>query len=121
MSATMSSSILNLTNLMQRVDDDHELLAELFFIFKTVFPAHLERLSGAIDRNETAQVESESHALKGMLLNLSAPRAAAAASVLEQMGRDRQSNGMKQAFAELQAEIEALLLQINRYPIDSQT
>ena len=94
---------------------------ELFFIFKTVFPAHLERLSGAIDRNETAQVESESHALKGMLLNLSAPRAAAAASVLEQMGRDRQSDGMKQAFSELQAEVEALLAQINRYPIDSQT
>jgi HPt (histidine-containing phosphotransfer) domain-containing protein len=121
MSAIMSSSILNLTDLMQRVDDDHELLTELFFIFKTVFPAHLERLSQAIATNESSQVESESHALKGMLLNLSAPRAAAAASALEQMGRGRESDGMKQAFVELQAEVEALLAQINRYPIDSQS
>ena len=69
----MSSAILNMTDLMHRVDDDRELLAELFFIFKTVFPAHLERLSDAVARNENKQVESESHALKGMLLNLSAP------------------------------------------------
>lgn len=120
MSATMSSSILNLTDLMQRVDDDRELLAELFFIFKTVFPAHLERLNAAIGRNETAQVESESHALKGMLLNLSAPRAAAAASALEQMGRDYHTDGLKPAFAELQAEVQALLSQINKYAIAAQ-
>jgi HPt (histidine-containing phosphotransfer) domain-containing protein len=120
MPATMSSSILNLTDLLQRVDDDRELLAELFFIFKTVFPAHIERLSGAIDRNEAGEVESESHALKGMLLNLSAPRAAAAASALEQMGRGRESDGMNHGFAELQAEVDALLAEINRYPIEPQ-
>lgn len=118
MSTTTSSSILNITDLMQRVDDDRELLAELFFIFKTVFPAHLERLSDAIARNESRQVETESHALKGMLLNLSAPRAAAAAGALERMGRDRQSDGMEQAFAELRAEIEALVSQINEYAIN---
>jgi hypothetical protein len=38
MSATMSSSILNMTDLMHRVDDDRELLAELFFISKRYFP-----------------------------------------------------------------------------------
>jgi HPt (histidine-containing phosphotransfer) domain-containing protein len=121
MSTTMSSSILNMTDLMHRVDDDRELLAELFFIFKTVFPAHLERLSDAVTRNENKQVESESHALRGMLLNLSAPRAAAAASALEQMGRERESRGMAQAFAELQAEVAALLSQINGYAVDPQS
>jgi HPt (histidine-containing phosphotransfer) domain-containing protein len=121
MGTTMSSSILNMTDLMHRVDGDRELLAELFFIFKTTFPAHLERLSDAVARNENKQVESESHALKGMLLNLSAPRAAAAASALEQMGRERQSRGMAQALAELQAEVEALLSQINGYDVDPQS
>lgn len=120
MSTTMASSILNITDLMQRVDDDRELLAELFFIFKTVFPAHLERLSDAIARNDSRQVETESHALKGMLLNLSAPRAAAAAGALEQMGRDQLSDGLEEAFAALQSEVDALLSQINRYPIDPQ-
>ena len=120
MTTTMASSILNMTDLMQRVDDDHELLAELFFIFKTVFPDHLERLTAAIAGNDSRQVETESHALKGMLLNLSAPRAAAAAAALEQMGRDRLRDGMTPAFAALQSEVDALLSQIDRYPIDPQ-
>lgn len=120
MSTTMASSILNITDLMQRVDDDHELLTELFFIFKTVFPAHLERLTAAIAGNDSRHVETESHALKGMLSNLSAPRASAAAGALEQMGRDRHCEGMKPAFAALQSEVDALLSQINRYPIDPQ-
>jgi HPt (histidine-containing phosphotransfer) domain-containing protein len=117
----MASSILNLTDLMQRVDDDRELLAELFFIFKTVFPSHLERLSDAIDRNESRQVETESHALKGMLLNLSAPCAAAAAGALEKMGLDRQSDKMKSALAVLQSEVEALLSQIDEYDVEPQS
>ena len=66
-------------------------------------------------------MESESHALKGMLLNLSARRSAAAASVLERMGREPQSRGMAPAFAELQAEVEALLSQINSYAVDPQS
>jgi HPt (histidine-containing phosphotransfer) domain-containing protein len=66
-------------------------------------------------------VESESHALKGMLLNLSASRAAAASSALEQMGREPQSRGMAPTFAELQAEVEALLSQINGYAVDPQS
>jgi HPt (histidine-containing phosphotransfer) domain-containing protein len=117
----MASSILNITDLMQRVDDDHELLAELFFIFKTVFPAHIERLSDAIARNESRQVETESHALKGMLLNLSAPRAAAAAGALEKMGRDQDSDEMKSALAVLHSEVEALLSQIDEYAIEPQS
>ncbi len=120
MSTTVSSSILNIADLMRRVDDDRELLIELFFIFKMVFPAYLERLSDAIARNESRQVETESHAIKGMLLNLSAPRAAAAAKALEQMGRGRESDGMGQALAELQAEVDALVSQINSYAIASQ-
>lgn len=121
MNTTMSSSILNITDLMQRVDDDRELMTELFFIFKTVFPGHLERLGAAIAHNETKQVESESHALKGMLLNLSAPRAAAAASSLEQLGRSRQSDGVEQVFAELQSEIAALLSQIDECALNTKS
>jgi hypothetical protein len=37
------------------------------------------------------------------------------------MGRERQSSGMAPAFAELQAEVEALLAQINGYAVDPQS
>jgi HPt (histidine-containing phosphotransfer) domain-containing protein len=115
--ATMSS-ILNITDLLNRVDNDRELLVELFSIFKMEFPTHLQRLSEAIIREETKQVETESHALKGMLLNLSASRAAAVATELERMGRENKIGGMKVAFAEFQREAEALLSHMDECVIE---
>jgi hypothetical protein len=41
-------SVLNLKKLLSRADNDHELVNELFFIFKSVFPSHLQRLSDAV-------------------------------------------------------------------------
>ena len=112
------SSILNITDLLNRVDNDRELLVELFSIFKMEFPTHLQRLSEAIVREETKQVETESHALKGMLLNLSASRAAAVATELERMGRENKIGGMKVAFAEFQCEAEALLSHMDECVIE---
>ena len=80
-------AVLDISELLSRVDNDRELVSELFFIFKSVFPSHLQRLSDAIANEMPKQVQAESHTLKGMLLNLSAARAAIAAD-LESMGRE---------------------------------
>ena len=103
-------SVLNLTELLSRVDNDRELVSELFCIFKSVFPSHLQRLSDAVAKEVAQQVEAESHALKGMLLNLSAARAAAMADELETLGRERKIAGVKEAFIEFQSAAETLLL-----------
>jgi HPt (histidine-containing phosphotransfer) domain-containing protein len=118
--STATTSVLNIEDLRRRVDDDRELLAELFFIFKTIFPTHLQRLSEAVACNAARQIETESHTLKGMLLNLSASRAAAAASELEQMGRNHQFENLNLAFDGFQAEVEALLTQMNEYGAEPQ-
>ena len=103
-------SVLNLTELLSRVDNDRELVSELFCIFKSVFPSHLQRLSDAVAKEVPQQVEAESHALKGMLLNFSAARAAAMADELEKLGRERKIAGVKEAFIEFQSAAETLLL-----------
>jgi HPt (histidine-containing phosphotransfer) domain-containing protein len=105
-------SVLNITELLSRVDNDRELVSELFSIFKSVFPSHLQRLSDAVANELPRQVEVESHTLKGMLLNLSAARAAAMAELLENMGHDGKIAGMGQALTEFQREGETLLLQM---------
>jgi HPt (histidine-containing phosphotransfer) domain-containing protein len=105
-------SVLNIKDLLSRVDNDRELVSELFFIFKSVFPSHLQRLSDAVAKELHNQVEAESHTLKGMLLNLSAARAAAIAADLENMGREKKITGMSEAFTEFQSEAETLLLQM---------
>jgi HPt (histidine-containing phosphotransfer) domain-containing protein len=118
--STAATSILNIEDLLNRVDDDRELLTELFFIFKAIFPTHLQQLKEAVACKAAKQIETESHTLKGMLLNLSAPRAAAAAYELEQMGRDQQLENLQAAFDGFQAEVEALLTQMDEYVVESQ-
>ena len=115
----MSSSI-NLAELLNRVDNDRELLVELFSIFKTEFPTHVQFLSEAISRVETKRVETESHILKGMLLNLSASRAAAIASELENMARENKIDDVKLVFTELQREAKALLLRMDECLVEFQ-
>lgn len=107
-----TSSILDIADLLTRVDDDHELLVELFFIFKSVFPAHLQSLAEAINVGNVKEVQTESHTLKGMLLNLAAPRASAVASRLEEMSREKQLGGMKEALAAFQVEVDLLVTQM---------
>jgi two-component system, sensor histidine kinase and response regulator len=107
-----TASVLNITELLTRVDDDRELVGELFSIFKSVFPSHLQRLSDAVANEVPRQVEVERHTLKVMLLNLSASRAAAVAADLQTMGREGKVTGMKEALAEFRTETQTLLLQI---------
>ena len=107
-----TESVLNLADLLARVDNDRELVSELFSIFKSVFPNHLQRLNEAVVNQVPSRVETEGHTLKGMLLNLSAVRAAGIAGNLETMGRERTIPGMAEALAAFQNEVEALLSQM---------
>lgn len=112
-------SVLNLEDLLSRVDNDRELVSELFFIFKSVFPSHLQRLSDAVANELPKQVEAESHTLKGMLLNLSAARAAASAADLESLGRQGKIAGIGEALTAFQSEAQTLLLQMESIEFQS--
>jgi len=107
-----TSSILNLEELLSRVDDDRELVVELFFIFRSGCLGNFQRLREAIRREDGKQAERECHTFKGILLNLSAPRAAAAARDLENLARQRQFGSMRTGLAELESEVRLLLVQI---------
>ena len=66
--------------LLERVENDRELLRDLLLIFKEEFPRHLLVLREAVESRDGNRVTGAAHALKGMLLNLSATRAAATAA-----------------------------------------
>lgn len=108
-----TSSILNVVELLNRVDDDYDLLVEVFDIFRSAYPAHLRCLSAAVRRQDAHEAETESHALKGMLLNLSAERAASAAVRLETLGREERFEGASVLLQRLESEIELLLAQMD--------
>ncbi len=108
------SAILDLSELLNRVENDREFLAELINIFKAEFPAHIEQLNKAIRAEDANQIERESHTLKGMLLNLSATQSAAGAGALEKLGREKNLTGLNVAFAAFQSEIAVLLSEVER-------
>jgi two-component system sensor histidine kinase/response regulator len=102
--ATFSAS-----ELLERVDNDRDLLKELVEIFREEFPGQLVQLRGAVAQQDLRRVGVLAHALRGMFANLAATRAAAAAAQLERMGKDGVTQGLAQAFARLESESAAVL------------
>jgi HPt (histidine-containing phosphotransfer) domain-containing protein len=111
----IAATAFNSADLLKRVENDHELLQELLTIFKQDYPLHLRSLKEAILRGEMKQVQASSHTLRGMLSNLAMARAADAAANLEQMGRNGERAGLKDALVLLEQEVADLLPVVDSY------
>jgi two-component system, sensor histidine kinase and response regulator len=98
--------------LLERVDNDYELLHELLVIFKEEFPRQLQGLREAVESGNGERVAAAAHALKGMLLNLAANHAAASVSHLEQLGRSGEAAGFQAAFAVFEKDATSLVPQL---------
>jgi HPt (histidine-containing phosphotransfer) domain-containing protein len=110
-----SHRAVNLGELLTRVENDHELLCELIDIFKKDLPCRLQALQESVASEDLKNVEATSHALKGMLSGLSVTEAAATASRLEQMGRERRTSELCDALALLESELADLLPELDAY------
>lgn len=106
--------VLDVPDLLARLQNDRELLVELSEILKTEYPTHLRSLEQAVSGEDMKTVERTGHALKGMFAALSAARAASAASQLEQIGRKGDKLGLRNALTILESEAAALLMELDR-------
>jgi len=106
-----SQGVVNLDELLTRVENDYDLLVELIGIFKQDFP----RLLQSLQRGDMKNVQATSHALKGMLSGLSVTQAAASASRLEQMGREGRTSGLTDALVILESEVAKLWQELDAY------
>jgi two-component system sensor histidine kinase/response regulator len=109
----MPNLIIDLPELLARVENDRELICELLQIFKDEFPRRLQVLHQAVDSLDGEKVAAEAHSLKGMLSNLAAGPAASAAARLEQLGRNRAVSEFPEAFDALESISKELLLQLD--------
>jgi HPt (histidine-containing phosphotransfer) domain-containing protein len=105
--------VLNLPELLLRVENDRDLLRELIEIFKEESPRLLQQLREHVVRKDMKSVEETSHGLKGMLSGLSAMPAASVAARLERMGREGDMAGLSDAVTLLELEIEKLLPELD--------
>ncbi|MBZ5701614.1 MAG: response regulator [Acidobacteriia bacterium] len=95
-------------DLLNRVDGDRALVAELLGMFRQDYPKHLQALREAQARGATEEIEHGGHALKGMLANLAAPKACKLAAELEQMGKRRETGGAAALLAALEQELRGV-------------
>ncbi|HXL21598.1 MAG TPA: PAS domain S-box protein [Candidatus Dormibacteraeota bacterium] len=105
-------SDFEVAELLERVDNDRELLRELLDIFKEDAPRYVETLRDAVARGDAAKIASEAHALRGMLSNLSAKKAAAAAATLERLANQGHAADFAVCFGLLEQQIRQLMPEI---------
>jgi two-component system sensor histidine kinase/response regulator len=109
----MASAAIDMTELLARVEDDRELMRDLLLIFKEEFPKHLAALRDAVSSTNAEKIAAEAHALKGMLSNLAAHPAAAAAARIEHLGRNGEVSQFQAAFSSFEKISKDLLLQLD--------
>lgn len=98
-------SVLDREAAMGRASGDRALLAELTRIFLEETPETLRRIELALDETDSRSVERLAHRLKGALLTLAAPAAAAAALSLESAANPESA---REAFERLRVEVARL-------------
>jgi len=108
----MARNLIDLEELLERTENDRELMRDLLTIFKEEFPQRLQELRVAVNSLDAARVVLEAHALKGMLSNLAAVEAAAVIAELERLGRGTETSKFSESFSHFEAIAKELLLQV---------
>ena len=103
-----SEPLFDREELLDRVDNDVELLAEIVELFLQDYPSLLEKIEKAVADDDAYQLERAAHALKGSVGNFIADRCYQAAFRLEQMGRDEKLDQSREAYEELERELKRL-------------
>ena len=79
--------VLDLDDMLDRVGGDEALMRDVLGVFLDEAAGMTASARAAVAARDAAAVERAAHSLKGALLNVSAPRAAALAHRLEQLAR----------------------------------
>ncbi len=86
-SISFLEEFVNLPELLDRVENDQALLAELLALFQEDLPESRAALQTALDGGDLHEIERAAHRLKGMLANLSAKDTASLAAEIESTAR----------------------------------
>jgi two-component system sensor histidine kinase/response regulator len=101
--AGSGDSAINVDELMERVDGDRSLLAELAELFREDYPKQILLAQEALAINDAATVRRIGHSLKGALANLAAPNASGIAASVEAMGKSGDLSHLDVKLVEMQS------------------
>lgn len=102
----------NEAELLERVDNDVEFLAETVEMLKTDGSSLIEQAQVAVSAGDAAGVGRHAHALKGMIANFCAPAAHDAARALEQLGKGGDLADAPSVLESLRGRLDALTCEL---------
>lgn len=105
----MSTNIINIPDLAERVDNDFELFIELSELFFDDSEMLLNKIRESITKGDSDALRKTSHTLKGAVSNFSAQRAYDAAYELELAGKNSELASAPEKFDSLKAEINLVI------------
>ncbi|MFA6012413.1 MAG: Hpt domain-containing protein [Desulfobacteraceae bacterium] len=111
-------SPINLSDLLEIMDNDDELLRECMDDFLNDFSEMLNQIRSAVDSCNWEDLEVTAHAMKGSLRYLAAGAAADFALKLENIGKSGGTvgaEGINEHFTDLENECEQMRLFIRNY------
>ena len=104
----ISTDIIDVSEVLERVDGDKELLGELVELFLEESPSMLADVKEAVARNDAKALEYAAHTLKGSVGNFWAKDACEAAFVLEEAARARSLSGAETSSVALEKILQEL-------------
>ena len=103
-----SPDVIDVSEALERVDGDKELLGELVAIFLEETPSMVAEIKEAIAQNDAKALEYSAHTLKGSVGNFGAKNVIEAAFVLEKAGREGDLTGTEAALVVLEQSLSEL-------------
>lgn len=105
------SEIIDVKDALERVQDDKELLLELFVIFQEDFPGKRNAFWDALEKGNAVTFQQVAHGLKGATGNISAKQMHENCTELDRLGKSGNIAGARpllelldKQYAEFQAE-----------------
>lgn len=98
----------NLTEALERVEGDMDLLTEMVDLFLEESPRMIAEIEQAITADNAQALQNAAHTLKGAVSNFSAYRATEASFALEKMGRQQNFTDAATALSTLKHELTHL-------------
>lgn len=104
----MGDEIVDLKDVLERVQDDKELLLELFDIYQEDFVAKRGALEEALKSQDLVKIKEIAHSMKGSSGNISAKPIYANCLAIEQMAKNNNMAGISEILVKVDVQFEQL-------------
>ncbi len=116
--STIDSSI-DVEELMERIDGDRTLLAELADIFREEYPRQIRMAQEALAANDAAAIRRIGHSLKGALANLAATDASGLAASVEAIGKSGDLSQLGGKLLEMQSTMDNVVQRLQSLTMET--